>query len=128
VRPLVGISGNRFRGQKELSIASLLPDVVAELGLSREHDYSLNFGKQGERIAEFVSWQDAYDQGRRRQKANSAGVVLRVRRSNFQAYVQQGNWTVAYIATLRRTADKYVPENQMHWRRFSRIFSTTVDS
>src|SRR5205814_3442542 len=43
IRPIIGISKRNFRGQNELSIASLLPDAIEQLGLTRESPHSLNY-------------------------------------------------------------------------------------
>jgi len=122
---MIGISENNFRGQKELSIASLLPDVIAELGLSREQDYSLNFERQGERFVEVLSWQEAHDQDRRIQKPKSAGVSLRIKRSILKEYLVNREHTIFYAFTSRRTTDKYCPEKEMNWRRLQRIYPFT---
>jgi hypothetical protein len=123
IKPIIGISRNLFRGQQELSIAALLPDFLEELGLSREDSSSLNFHKNGERLVEFISWQEAYDQDRRRQKPVSAGVLLKVRKSLLESYLHSHNYQLCFIVSSKRTTDKYVPEEKMNWRSIQRIFT-----
>lgn len=123
IKPIIGISQNRFRGQHELSIAALLPDFLNELSLSREHLHSLNFHKNGERMIDFFVWQQAYDQDRRRQKPKSAGISLRIKTSLLESYLQEHNYVVCFIVNSRRTTDRYVPEKEMNWNNFQRIFT-----
>jgi len=127
IKPIIGISRNLFRGQQELSIAALLPDFLEELDLSREDSSSLNFHKSGERLVEFISWQEAYDQDRRRQKTVSAGVLLKVRKSLLESYLQSHNYQLCFIITSKRTTDKYVPEEEMNWKLFQSIFTPAPD-
>jgi hypothetical protein len=126
IKPIIGISQNWFRGQHELSIATLLPDFLSELNLTREHPYSLNYHKSGEQVIDFFVWQQAYDQGRRRQKPKSAGVSLRIRKSLLESYLQNHNYTLCFILNSRRATDSYVSEEKMNWRAFQRIFTSTL--
>jgi NACHT domain len=127
IKPIIGISQNRFRGQHELSVAALLPDFLNELALSRDRLYSLNFHKDGEQMIDFLTWQQAYDQGRRRQKPKSAGVSLKIRTSLLKAYLQNNNYVVCFIVNSRRATDQYVPEKEMNWRSFQRIFPSSSE-
>jgi hypothetical protein len=127
IKPIIGISRNLFRGQQELSIAALLPDFLEELGLSREDSSSLNFHKSGERLIEFISWQEAYDQNRRRQQPVSAGVLLKVRKSLLESYLQSHNYRLCFVVSSKRTTDKYVTEEKMNWRSIQHIFTHEPD-
>jgi len=121
VRPILGISKNRFRGQKELSIAALLPDVLDELRLSRENSYSLNFNKNGKQIIDWTNWQRAYDQDRRRQKPRAAGVLMTMRRDVLDRHIEGLDYQLCFEIKVKRTADKYKPESQMNWQYFHRV-------
>jgi hypothetical protein len=85
---------NNFRGQKELSIASLLPDAIAELEVSREQDHSLNLKGQGEGFRCPIL-AEAYDQDRRIQKPKR-GVALRIKRNVLDAYLADRGFAVFY--------------------------------
>jgi hypothetical protein len=121
IKPIIGISKNRFRGQRELSIATLLPDVLNDLNLSRACQHSLDFHRNGEPMIQFLMWQKAYDQDRRRQKPKSAGVSLMIRKSLLDQYTQD-DYRLCFEVRLRRTTDRYVPEKDMNWRPFRRVF------
>src|SRR5258708_4175016 len=116
IRPIIGISERAFRGQNELSIASLLPDAIEQLGLTRESPHSLNYLKNNEIALEFISWQDAFDGERRRQKPTSAGVSLRIKREVLETYLDAQGYHLHFLLTLRRSTDKYVPEEKMDWK------------
>lgn len=127
LKPVVGVSLNWFRGQHELSIAALLPDIIEELGVSREHPSSLDFHKSGERVIGFDMWQEAYDQNRRRQKPLSAGVLLRIRTNLLESYLKSGSYVLCFSVNLRRTADRYVEEKEMAWSSFNGIATHTPE-
>lgn len=118
IRPIIGVSDNRFRAQEELSIASLLPDLVEDFRLSREAKYALNFERDGQRQLEFIAWQEPYDQDRRRQKPRSAGVILKISRALLDRYLTDFGFALCYDVMLRRSADKYEPEKKMKWVAF----------
>jgi len=121
VRPILGVSKNLFRGQNELSIATLLPDVLDELSLSREHDHSLNFLENGKEAIFWTSWQTAYDQDRRRRKPKAAGVSLSIRSETLKRYINRSDYRLCFDIQLKRSVDRYKPESQMNWRSFRRI-------
>jgi len=118
IRPIIGISENAFRGQNELSIASLLPDTIKMLGLTRESPQSLNYLKDNETAVNFFSWQDAFDKERRRQKPTSAIVSLRIKRKMLENYLDTYGYHLHFLLTLRRRTDKYIPEEDMDWKYF----------
>jgi len=121
VRPIIGVSKNLFRGQNELSIATLLPDVLDELSLSREHDHYLNFLENGKEAIFFTNWQTAYDQDRRRRKPRAAGVSLSIRGETLKRYLNRSDYRLCFDIQLKRTVDRYKPESQMNWRSFRRF-------
>lgn len=116
IRPIIGISKRTYREHNELSIASLLPDIIKQLGLTRESTYSLNYLKNNELALEFFPWQDAFDTERRRQKPTSAGVSLRIKREVLEAYLDAQRYELHFLLTIRRSIDKYVSEEEMTWR------------
>ncbi|HEU5380704.1 MAG TPA: hypothetical protein VFV38_35220, partial [Ktedonobacteraceae bacterium] len=122
IRPIIGIAERAFRGQNELSIASLLPNAIEQLGLTRESPHSLNYLKNNELALEFISWQDAFDSERRRQKPTSAGVSLRIQREILEAYLSALDYDICYLLTLRRTTDRYVPEEKMEWKTLEALY------
>lgn len=122
IRPLLGISKNLFRGQNELSIASLLPDIIDDLSLTREHLYSLSFNKSDREIAiVWKDWQRSYDQDRRRRKPKAAGVVLAIKNEILKPYVDQLHYQLCFDVKVRRSVDRYIPESQMKWTSFRRV-------
>ena len=118
VRPLVGISENNFRGNNDLSIAAILPDLIEELQLSRESQTSLNYCRDGNVCVEFLRWQEEFDQDRRRQKPKSAGVFLKIRKDILQAYLDNSGYKLCYSILLRRSTDKYKSEEDMQWTHY----------
>jgi hypothetical protein len=122
IRPIIGISERAFRGQNELSIASLLPDAIEQLGLTRESSHSLNYLKNNELALEFISWQDAFDTERRRQKPASAGVSLRIKREVLETHLDAQGYHLHFLLTLRRSTDKYVPEEKMNWKYHTFVY------
>lgn len=121
VRPILGVSKNLFRGQNELSIATLLPDLINELSLSREHGHALNFLKNGKEAVLWTNWQTAYDQDRRRRKPRAAGVSLAIRSETLKRYLNRSDYRLCFDIKLKRTVDSYKPESQMNWRSFRRV-------
>lgn len=121
IRPLVGISENNFRGNKDLSIAALLPDLIEKLKLTRENVTSLNYCKDGTVCIEFLRWQEEFDQDRRRQKPKSAGVVLKIRKDILQPYLNDSGYKLCYSILLKRSTDKYKSEEKMHWSHYENM-------
>lgn len=126
IKPLIGISDNNFREQNDLSIASLLPDLIEKLKLSRESEISLNYHKDGEICVEFLRWQEEFDQGRRRQKAKSEGVVLKIRKEVLNSYLQDTGYTLCYAILLKRSVAKYKSEKDMQWTYYDNIFPLSI--
>ena len=122
IKPIIGLSERAFRGQDDLSIASLLPDMIESLGLTREKPQSLNYLKNNESVLHFFSWQEAFDEGRRRQKPTSASVSLRIKRKVLDDYLDIHHYHLYFLLMLRRTTDKYTPEEDMDWRYFEVIY------
>ena len=121
IRPLLGISGNLFRGQNELSIASLLPDIIDELSLTRERPYSLNFNRSDRLAILWKNWQRSYDQDRRRRKPKAAGVGLAIKNEILKPYLDQLHYQLCFDVKVRRSVDRYIPESQMNWTSFRRV-------
>src|SRR6185369_7345681 len=121
VRPILGVSKNLFRGQNELSIAALLPDLLDELSLNRQHSHSLNFLENGKEAVLWTNWQRAYDQDRRRRKPRAAGVSLAIRGETLKRFIDRSDYRLCFDIKLKRTVDRYKPESQMIWRSFRRV-------
>lgn len=115
VTPLVGVSLNRFRGRNELSLASLLPDIVADFGLVQDEEDPLAFRKDGSAVIEFTEWMEPYDQGRRRQLPIGAGVLLTVKRKILGEWLVGQNMKLAWFVEVHRSMDQYKPESEMDW-------------
>lgn len=119
--PLVGISENNFRGNNDLSIAAILPNLIEELQLLRESETSLNYCKDGNVCIEFSKWQEEFDQDRRRQKPKSAGVFLRIRKDILQPYLDDKGYKLCYSILFRRSTDKYKSEENMQWTHYENM-------
>ena len=126
IKPIIGISENHFRGQDELSISSLLPDFIQELGISRVGVASLDYHKHGDLVVEFINWQEAFDQGRRRQKPKSAGVLLKIRKDVLKPYLDDKDYTVYFVVHMKRSTDRYSPEEDMDWKYFTEVYQAKV--
>jgi hypothetical protein len=122
IRPILGVSNNRFRGSEALSIATLAPDVVQELQLTARNACSLDYELDGELAVHFYSWQEEFDQGRRVQRSRSAGVGLRIRRDLLDRYLARHGYEFYVHINLRRSADKYKPEPEMHWETIAKTY------
>jgi hypothetical protein len=121
VRPLVGISENNFRGNNDLSIATILPDILEVLQLSRENETSLNYCKDRNICVESLRWQEEFDQDRRRQKPKSAGVFLKIRKDIIQSYLDDWGYKLCYTILLKRSTDKYKSEEDIQWAHYETI-------
>lgn len=113
--PLIGVSLNRFRGRDELSLACLLPDIIADLGLMQDDKDALIFRKDGSAIIEFMEWMESYDQGRRRQLPIGAGVFLASSRAILEEWLAAQNKKLVWFVEVHRSTDKYKPESEMNW-------------
>lgn len=100
----------------------MLPDFASELDVSLENAYSLNYLQNNTKIVEFFSWQEQFDQHRRRQKPESAGVLLKIRREVLDQYLIQNNFLVCYIVELNRTVDVNKLENKMTWNSWHSVY------
>jgi hypothetical protein len=70
---------------------------------------------------QFVEWQEAFDQGRRRQKPKSAGVLLKIRKDILKSYIEDKHLKVCYTVNMKRSTDKYSPEEEMDWKYFKQV-------
>lgn len=126
VSPVVFISENKFRGQVDLSIATVLPHITAALNLQAENDYSLNYSDGVKRVIDFSKWQAPYDQDRRRQKPRSAGVILRIRRDVLTSFLVENNQKLCYLLFLKRSTDSYKEEEDMDWQQTTAFTTITL--
>lgn len=126
IKPIIGISKRGFRGEDDLSIAALLPDFAEELMIAPTYD--LTYRQKEETIANIIQWQGKYDQDRRRQQPVEAGVRLQIKRQTLDEYLEKGKWNIHYIFNVRRSVDKYLPEEEMNWTNFSRIGKLNLSS
>jgi len=113
VSPVIGVSFNRFRGHSDLSIASLLPDVVSELGLACNGPEPVTFEGGSIRL---IEWIEPYDQGRRRQLPLSTGVALLGSPDLLDRWLEPRGMGLAWFGELYRSTDRYKREEDMSWR------------
>jgi hypothetical protein len=124
--PLVVVTGRAFRGRNTPDLAALDPQLAAALGLTVAPEDLLGLVKEEENeVVRSIEWQEAFDQGRRRHEPISAGYLLQVRKSELTDWADRKGVDLWAWATVRRTADRYKPENEKAWVEREELFQLT---
>ncbi|MCU7496330.1 MAG: hypothetical protein HF314_08320 [Ignavibacteria bacterium] len=121
IKPLLEISYNNFRGEKDLINASLISDIDDDLGIEKSNLEDLLRGEKDSSI-QVIRWQDPYTSGigRRRYKPISEGYLMKIRKDIIYNYISKYGLTLCYMLKLKRSATKYKPESKMEWYEFKK--------
>lgn len=116
IKPLLEISYNNFRGEKDLAQATLLFDNFENLGFENSTLLEILIGKQNYPLKAFC-WQNAYtsQSGRRRYKPTSEGFTLKIKKRILKDYLNKNDMELCYDVSLRRSANQYGPEDYVNW-------------
>lgn len=119
IKPLLQISLNNFRGESDLLNASLLNDVYTDLGLEKSNLLDLLIGIEDYPIEAF-HWQNSYTSfGRRRYKPISEGFTIKIKKEILSIFLMKNDMDLCYDISLKRSATKYRPEENMEWHDLS---------
>lgn len=119
--PLIQISYNNYRGELDLVNASIFSDSFSKLGIKEKKLLSILLNQDNYPLRAF-KWINSYAKGPdwRRYKPSSEGYILKIRKKVLLDYLKTNDLMLCYNIKLRRSADEYIPENQMNWYNLDR--------
>ena len=121
--PIVVVTSRAFRGRNLLNMAALAPDLAESLSLVGADDDLLGLvDQERQKVVRSIEWQEAFDQGRRRHEPRSAGFLLQIKRDNLRAIAEREGLNILASISVKRTTDRYKPEDEMHWRKSRGLF------
>jgi len=111
-----------YRGEHDLPLAWPVPVLINDLGAIKRPT-SIDFDDQlGEPVARTLEWQGPWSQGRRRQRPTCEGIELQVATDRLQEWLDQKDLTLWYVMFIRRTTERYGPEQEMDWQKHELVF------
>ena len=127
VVPIVVVTSRMFRGRSTPNMAALAPDMVTNLSLVGADDDLLGLvDRDRQTVVRSIEWQEAFDQGRRRHEPRSAGFLLQIKRDNLRLMAEREGLHIFASISVKRTTDRYKPEDEMHWRKCRDLFPLEV--
>ena len=118
VIPLIQVSYNNFRGEKDLINANLFSDSFSNLGIREKKLLDVFIEEEGSPL-KAISWIDSYSSSpgidRRRYKPKSEGITFKINKELLLDYLNENDLVLCYNVLLSRSADKYISENHMNW-------------
>ena len=119
--PLVQISYNNFRGEKDLININLFSDTFLKFGVEKKNLLDIIIGQYNIPLKAF-RWINAYTSGtdRRRYKPSSEGLTFKIEKEILINYLKKNNLALCYNVKLKRSADEYIPESHMNWYKLDR--------
>ncbi|WP_222537021.1 NACHT domain-containing protein [Pedobacter polysacchareus] len=120
ISPLIAMSERDFRLRDEGAIAIVLPAITQQMKFQRNQN-SLCYSNSGNvETISFLEWQGEFkDMDRRRFEPVSKGCSLMINRTTLTEYIKGIDKSLYMRINLRRTTDKYKPQNEMNWRTSS---------
>ncbi|WP_298137031.1 NACHT domain-containing protein [Flavobacterium sp.] len=119
--PLIQISYNNFRGEKDLINTNLFSDTFLKFDIEEKNllDIIIN---QGSFPLKALRWINTYTSGtdRRRYKPSSEGLTFKIEKEILINYLKINNLVLCYNVKLKRSADEYIPESDMYWYKLDR--------
>ncbi|OCA69065.1 hypothetical protein BBI01_17795 [Chryseobacterium artocarpi] len=114
--PLLQISYNNFRGEKDLLNANIFNDVFSELGLPSNNLLNI-FKSDIQNDVQAIKWINSYTGGPswRRCKPSSTGFTFLIKKSILLKYLQANELQLCYRINLRRSTDNDRIEKFMSW-------------
>ena len=122
VVPIIQCSTQTFRGRHRLDIAALRPELAAELNLEAQYGDWLGNSLNGFVVVRATTWQDAFDQNRRRHEPRSSGFLLEASTDILSNLKKNHDLSYWIRLDIVRSTDNYKPESQFSWSRRSEIF------
>ena len=127
VVPIVVVTSRTFRGRSTPDIAALAPDMVTSLDLAGTDDDLLGLiNRDRQVVVRSIEWQEAFDQSRRRHEPRSAGFLLQIKRDNLRLMVERERLHIFALISVKRTTDRYKPEDEMDWKKRYDLFPLEV--
>ena len=127
VRSLVQISINNFRGENDLVNANLNPEAFSYFGIEEKKLLEIFTEIEGFPL-KALRWSNSNKSttDRRRFKPKSEGFTFKIRKDLLTSYLKKNNLILCYSIELRRSADKFIPEDYMHWRFLERNIEASL--
>ena len=101
--------------------------MVTSLDLAGTDDDLLGLiNRDRQVVVRSIEWQEAFDQSRRRHEPRSAGFLLQIKRDNLRLMVERERLHIFALISVKRTTDRYKPEDEMDWKKRYDLFPLEV--
>jgi len=126
-RPIIELSYNKFRGERDLVNANLVSGIFLNYEVQTGSLLDILCLKEPS-DSKALRWINASrsDTDYRRLKPASEGFTLAVKKDLLLKYLRENNLTLCYRINLRRAAETYGPENRMKWFSLNRNVETRL--
>ena len=125
VIPLIQISYNNFRGEKDLVNANMFSNVFSNFSIEEKKSLQEIFMNQKDYPIKAIRWINSYSSpsgtDRRRYKPTSEGFTLKIKKEILVDYLKKNDLVLCYNVSLRHSADDYIPESHMYWNELKKI-------
>ncbi len=114
IQPILEVSRNLFRGQKDDAIVSLTNDAFKLVGVEKISLIKMLMPSASSSMRA-IKWQTEYSSDRRRYKAKSTGFSLKIKKSILSTFLSANGLQLCYDVHLKRSTTMHYPEYYMEW-------------
>ncbi|MEC3905982.1 NACHT domain-containing protein [Tamlana sp. 2201CG12-4] len=118
--PILEVSRNDFRGEKDISKAMLSIEILKFFNFDKVNLLDLLQNTNPNDDLQALEWQKAYTSGRRRYKPSSKGFSLKIKKSLLKKILDKNSLELVFNFEVSRSNTPYQTESNMKWKNFEK--------